>query len=423
MAEATLRLSAEHDDHEASAPVMLVAPAAHPAPAMALEIVRDMAALGDLEAGWSVLFTTHGSPEQVFQSYGWCWHWCRHYLSADEQAACRLAIVIGRLDDRIVLVLPLVVERRAGVTSLSFLGDPICQYGDLLAAPEVRDEASLARAWQFAVTSTKADVANLRKVRRDSLAARLLAHLGSRVVAQDEAPFVDLTKAIQEPGKPPQLANRRRAKNRRRQLRRLEEVGSVHFETLPPGPLASDMAELAIRHKREWLARKNEISRAFADERFLHFFRDAVSGTGPAIDCRVCVLRSNDVVAAIQIMPVCGDHAFLHISVYDPDFERFGAGSLLLEWALHDSITEGARRFDLLPPRYEYKMEFADGVAEVQDHALSMTLAGRLHAAVALGLRRRVKTALAAMPAPVRGFAAAMHRRLSGRTAGPQFED
>jgi CelD/BcsL family acetyltransferase involved in cellulose biosynthesis len=166
----------------------------HLSPLIKFDLVSDLAAFETLEPEWDALFESSGRPTQVFQTFAWNWHWCRHYLAQPASSTgCTLAIVTGRMSDKLVLVWPLVLQRAAGLRQLGWMGDPVSQYGDILAAPEADDDAVLLAAWSFARSATRADVAHLRKVRADSLAARVLNRLGARTVATEHAPYLDLS--------------------------------------------------------------------------------------------------------------------------------------------------------------------------------------------------------------------------------------
>ena len=105
----------------------------------------------------------------------------------------------------------------------------------------------------------------------------------------------------------------------------------------------------------------------------------------------------------------CKGQRFLHVAVYGSKFEKMGVGGLLLEYAVAGCWKDGIGRLDLLAPRHEYKMEFADGTVPVNDHAIALTLAGRAYARGYLGMRRKLKAAVEAMPAPARrAFASAI---------------
>jgi len=102
--------------------------------ACAFALVTDRAAFDALEPEWTDLFDRAGRGTQVFQTFNWNWHWCNHYLGDGSQgsAAPALAVVTARRAGRLVMVWPLVRERVAGLCQLSWMGEPVSQYGDVL---------------------------------------------------------------------------------------------------------------------------------------------------------------------------------------------------------------------------------------------------------------------------------------------------
>ena len=132
------------------------------------------------------------------------------------------------------------------------------------------------------------------------------------------------------------------------------------------------------------------------------FFADIARGREHPIDCRVMSVRSGGEMAAMQVVIDHGNARYLHIAVFSSKFEKCGVGGLLLEHALKDCFSRGYATFDLLAPKHEYKMDFADGTVEVHDHALVLSRRGAAYTAAVLGLRQRAKRAIEAMPAPVR---------------------
>ncbi len=367
---------------------------------LTLQLVDDFAGFERLEADWNALIASAGRPEHIFQGFNWCWHWCRHYLG-DGRHGPELAIVTGRRNGQLVLLMPFVTERRAGLRELTWLGDPVSQYGDVVAAPEAAGPDTLVAAWRWAMTATRADVANLRRVRADAVAAPMLAALGATITATEAAPFLSVGSDTSFSGWE-QRRQPRAIKNRRRQSRRLAELGPVAFERHVGTQAAADLASQAVRLKRDALDAKAAISLALADDRFHAFFADAAAGLGRPAGVTVMALTSNGSPAALKILIENGAACFLHVAVFDPAFEKCGAGALLLEHVVETTIREGRQTLDLLPPRHEYKLDFADGVMQVHDHALAVSTAGWLYARGYLGLRRRAKAVIEAMPAPVR---------------------
>lgn len=373
-------------------------PVASNAP-LAFAMVRDATDFDALEAEWSGLFRRHARPEQLFQAHAWLWHWCRHYATGTRGP--RLAIVTGRRDGRLVLVLPLALMRRAGLKQLVWAGEPVSQYNDALAAPEAADTASLRAAFDFAVRATGADLASLRKVRADAFVAPLLEQLRAEVVATEEAPVIDLAGAgghtVWEAGLPA-----KGRKNRRRYRRRLEEHGTVTLEVLSGDAAAGQLASYAVLMKRAWLKAKDRISLALADDRFAAFFADVAAAGERGVGARVLVQRVNGEITAIQVAFDNGPARFLHLAVYAPKFEKCGVGGLLLEDTIADAGRRGLTTFDLLAPKHPYKLEFTETAQPVHDWALAVSLKGRAWAHGWLGVRRRLKAIVENMPAPMR---------------------
>lgn len=367
---------------------------------LTLELIEGFEGFARLESDWNGLIDTAGRPEHVFQGFNWCWHWCRHYLGDGRQGPT-LAIVTGRSNGRLVLLMPLVIERHAGLRELSWLGAPVSQYGDVVAAPEAQESDTLVAAWRWAVTATRADVANLRRVRSDAVAAPLLVAVGATITATEEAPYLSIGTDNDFNGWEERRQPRAR-KNRRRQARRLAELGPVAFEHHAGNQTTADLAAQAVALKRDALDAKAAIALALADDRFQAFFADAAAGLGRPAGVTVMTLTSNGMPAALKILVENAHVCCLHVAVFDPGFEKCGAGALLLEQVIDRTIREGRQTLDLLPPRHEYKLDFADGVVQVHDYALAVSTAGWFYARGYLGLRRRAKSAIEALPAPVR---------------------
>jgi CelD/BcsL family acetyltransferase involved in cellulose biosynthesis len=375
--------------------------------------VRDLAGFAALEDEWKALHEASAEPHQVFQTFAWNRLWCRHFLPADDAPGPHLAIVTGRQAGRLVLVLPLVVERVAGLTQISWMGDPVTQYGDALATAEARSIGVMRAAWRFAVAATGADVANLRKVRADAVASAALDTLGGRIVARQEAPCATFSGHRQFASYAANLSPKGR-KNRRRHLRRLQEIGDIRFTTAE-GEEAVRLVRLALELKRAWIASRGEVSRAFADKRFERFFVEVASSEAQGTGCRISALCCNDEVAALEVTLDSHRHRFLHIGVYESKFEKFGVGGLLLEHSLQESLEQGIEAFDLLAPRYDYKMEFCTAAVEVRDYALAFTWRGRIYVGTWLGMRAHLKRLVQSAPAPL--------RRLAGRVLAPARAD
>ncbi|MEQ1710978.1 MAG: GNAT family N-acetyltransferase [Hyphomicrobium sp.] len=375
--------------------------------ALSFEIVTERSGFDALEADWNALFQRAGRAVQAFQSFNWLWHWANHYLTP--AASTRLAIVTVRRGGVLILVWPLVRERTAGLDCLAWMGAPVSQYGDVVI-DDLTDAAAVLRAsWVFIAERLAPDLVRLRKVRSDAAVAPLLAEIGTSSSERQQAPYIDLASAPDFETYETRYPAKAR-KNRRRQMRRLEERGAVEFETKAGGAVARELAQLGLALKRTWLADKGLVSPALADERMSRFIADAADGCHRSTGCRVSALRSAGEAAAIEIAFACKGRLLVHVIVYGREFEKAGAGNLLVEESLRRAKADGFDTFDLLAPGDAYKMDWADGAVAVEDFAIELSRAGRLYATVYLGfVRQRLKAVVTSLPASVRRLVASSY--------------
>lgn len=371
--------------------------------ALKFSIISTRDAFDALEAEWSALEGRTNAPQQVFQSFNWCWHWCNHYLpKAEASARLGLAVVTGRTAGRLVTVWPLVLERAFGMRILRWLGEPVSQYGDALAEEGAHRDEVLAAGYDFALRRLAPDVVHLAKVRGDALVAPLLTAEAVPVVAEDRAPFNDLTayesycdfeKAL--PGKD--------KKSRRRHRRRLSEKGAVEASVLRECADAREAATHAVRLKRQWLEARGLSSRAFADSRIEAFMADVAGDGKRPVGCRIGILTCGGERTALEIVFRNGTHAVSHIKVYSPEFELHSPGHLLTEDLLQAIFHEGAAVYDLMAPDAPYKWTWADKSVPVRDYALARTRRGRLYVSLYLKeMRPKLKAAVSRLPVSVR---------------------
>lgn len=378
------------------------------ATALAFTTITDLAGLDSLAGEWNALFERSAHSSQVFQSFAWVWHWTRHFLVRPGRS---LAIVTARHNGRLVLVWPLARTTSRGITQLVWLGEPVSQYGDVLVDQGQDALALMRQTWGHIRESVDADVVNLRKTREDALVAPFLAEVGALSVCHETAPFADLARS----GEFETYAGHRWAakarKNRRRQMRRLEELGAVRIERHAASPEAARLARQAIAVKRAWLCERGLISPALADPAYEEFFAAIAGPDGPAAGCRVSALTVAGEPAALEIAIRCKERLAVHIIAYDARFERQGAGAALMEAGIRDAFQAGITCFDLLGPGGGYKDEWADGAVGIDDYVVPLSLKGQVYARGWLGyVRPRLKSTANSMPLKLRRLATRLTR-------------
>lgn len=374
------------------------------------DVVRTRAGFDALEADWQALFVRAARSEHMFLHFNWLWHWANHYLPASAE----LGIVVGRRNGQLVFVWPLMMERVAGLRQLAFMGAPVSQYGDILADPFPDLEGVLEQAWQCACSTLKPDLFRLAKIRTDATIAPLLAAKAFRVTSQEEAPAATLSAAPTYADVEHRFSAKLR-KNRRRELRRLEERGTLDVAFHTGTTEAASAARLAMTLKRAWLDSRGLLSKAFADTRVDAFFADAVSSTARPCGVAVSVLSSAGENANVAISVTCKGRRALHVLAYALKFEKFGVGKHHLDAALQQAYADGVQVYDFLAPNHAYKMDWADTVVVVADHALALSPLGKLYTDIYLArVREGLKAVLKRLPRRMTRLLAGAHRGSPG---------
>ena len=338
-----------------------------------LGIVTDRDGLAAIRADWIDLAARCGLPQQVFQDHDWLSIWSRHYLDG----RTGLLVVTGRREGRLALVWPLAWRSVLGLRVLSFMGEPVSQYGDAIVDRTLSD-ADLNKAFDY-VAALPAAVLALRRVRADAAIEPLLRRRLGPPANIQHAPYIDFggiadveTFQRRYPGKS--------RSSRRRHLRRLEEQGAVRFAHHGPSAEAEVLVARAIGFKRAWARQTGAVAAAIKDPRFERFFRAAASGEGPCPALRVSVVTCADTVAGVEISVACKGRLFGHVLAPSPDFARFGLGGLLAGQAILSACEQGYAIYDTLAPADSYKRQWTDALVEIGDYTAGRGLVGRLYA-------------------------------------------
>lgn len=371
---------------------------------VSFELITTRAAFDALEGAWTGLFARAGTSAQVFQTFNWNWHWANHYLASSPGGipGLNLCTLTGWRDGKLVMVWPLVSERVRGITQIFWMGEPVSQYGDVLI-DDMPDAMAIMRAgWAYLRTHAAADIMRLRRVREDARVAPLMREIGAQGSNPQIAPCLDLASAKTFEACEQRFTPKSR-RNRRRYMRRLEDQGGVRFERLHGGSMARVCAQTAIDLKSAWLASRGLVSHAISDARMRRFFADAAEAASHPAGCIVSRLMSNGKTAALDVSFACKGRLVVHVIVFDLAFEKAGVGALLMERCIRDAFNEDIAVYDLMAPGDDYKLDWTDGSAGVNDWTLPFSLKGRAYARIYLDtLRGRLKSAMAAIPKPLR---------------------
>ena len=299
-------------------------------------------------------------------------------------------IVIVRRAGRPTALLPTVIGRSAGVKAIRFLGDPLSQYGDIVAVPEATRE-HVEAAWRAAADPRVAKLIHLRKVRADSRLAPILDRAAT-MVAETEAPFVALDGAYNtEPS---------RTRQQRRSHKRLAAHGTIRFEILR-GAEAQPALRRALDLKRQWLEQRGLRSRVVGDPDWEMALMMLAGETGRASPLAVARLSAGGRTVAIEIGFEHARRWCSFLGAYEPAFARTGPGHVQIAEAIAHCVANGITVYDLLPPGDAYKRDIADGAVAVRDYAVPLCASG-LAAMLATRAAPAIKGVVERMPPMLR---------------------
>lgn len=276
-------------------------------------IIADSEGLRELEEEWRDLY--HDAPLATpYQSWAWLYSWWEHYGEGYE-----LRLVTIRVDDLLVGVLPLMLERGTG--RLLFLGSGITNHLDVVARNGWEEE--VGRAGAEALRGMRSwRVADLWQLRPEAAAwylyrswdkHRLAVWQGSCQMLDLEAGWEELLSSLSQKFR----------SNVRRALRRAEQDGG-HWEPAPP-ELAEEAARtLVALHRESWEGR--EIGPEHLTQRFEAHLRTAArrmsaQGLGTVSELR----RDGEVIAS-------------HLVIFGKDF---------VEGYLAGATKEASRRYSI----------------------------------------------------------------------------
>lgn len=345
-------------------------------------LVSDCTGFAALQSAWQKLFDRAASPPQFFQSHTWLETWLETYhadLATDPTR--RLAIIAGYSEGDLVMVWPLIETRRFGLTTLSWMGAPASQYGDVLLARTEGSADWLQSGLKFIEKVLRPDLLLLSNVRADSALIEGMGASPFRTLRDECAPFIDLSKF----GSMDQFRaaySKRTRKTRARKRRRYFEHDNAKSAVGCAGSRATHLTKHAIFMKRAWLASRNLSSRALSSGTFDRFLTAAAHNNTTCYRPILSVLSRGNTHDAIELGFISGLTYFSHLAAYALESRSLSAGMLQFEDTVAYCISNGIEKIDLLAPSDAYKLDWTDQSLAVCDYAKPLSFRGAIFASL-----------------------------------------
>ncbi len=305
---------------------------------MSVDVITSPSALNAIANDWNDLW--HRDPNATpFQSPHWLLPWWEHFGGGELKA------IVTRNKGRLDALAPLYVLRDDDTDeSLGLLlGTGISDYLDILLAPDVAADDVMKQLQSF-----DCQLWDLQQLRPSSpiLAAPLLDSWSENVEEQDPCPVLSI-------GDPKNIGSTHFRKKLRYYRRSLERQGKVSFETATADSLDELLTVLFDLHAARW--RQRGLLGVLADDVIQRFHRDVARGMLAAGALRLYALRLDSRYAAVFYGFAHHDTVYYYLSGYDPALERLSIGTVIVDHAIEQAVSEGAQRFDFLRGAEDYK--------------------------------------------------------------------
>jgi len=335
--------------------------------ALRVERFQDAAALAPLRADWNRLVDQSPRPT-TFLSWEWLEAWWTHFGEGSELHV----LVVRDPDAAVVGIGPFCVERGGGVLPaqiLKFLGTKVVgsDYLDLLAAPGLEREVSTAILDALRADGGTWDLAELsdllpESVGLDSLGENArLTNCTVGISTGEWCPYLPLAPTLE--GYFESIGRSKRSRLKRAK-KAIEGVGCTYAVAETPETLGPALEALFALHTKRWAARglagnlHNPAVRAFH-----HRLAKSLGSEGLM---RIYTLEHQGKAVACDYVLQRGKTVYFYQTAFDPApaWEEYQPGYTLLAHCIEDSVSRGAREFDFLRGREEYKARWTSCARE-----------------------------------------------------------
>jgi CelD/BcsL family acetyltransferase involved in cellulose biosynthesis len=312
---------------------------------------------------WAGLLDQCG--EQVpFVTPVWQQVWLKHF-----QGEKKLRILTARDGERLIAVVPLLIDSSTGPAA-EFVGHySICDYLDAVITPGF-ERATLTTVLRQLRDEgvTKFD---LRGLREDSpvLPAVLEVAEGAGFTATKEEEALSPRVAL--PGSWDDYLGTLSKKDRhemRRKMRRLDSAGRIEMRIITTADEAAPMLDtlfhlmrISNHHKEEFLDRPG-----MAD-----FFRDMTAVMADAGMLRLYALLLDEVPVAMVHNLDVGGTLYMYNSGYDPAYSHYAVGLMSKALLIRDAIESGRTQVDFMRGDESYKYDLGGKDRQVWHVVLS----------------------------------------------------
>jgi len=351
-----------------------------------LSLATTLRSLGRLEHAWRDLEQHCSVPPTVFQCYDWVRQWCEIYAQPESQS--NIHIVIGRRQNEVVFIWPLVLQDRHGLRVLTWAGHPIGQYGDLLIAAGESAEVWIRAATSYIKSNHVADILHLRHVRETSNFAPVARMQWYDGKLNEQAPAMDLSTFKSDEDYSQRYDGQQRKRRKKSQRKMEEAFGAMTVNALQPGDAAHKAIDLAISEKLKWLEERGRFNQVLSCPSHTRLLKKILHEKDSGLRLTVLEIAMGETPSAWEIGFEWNGIHYGYITSHRDGLTDFGIGRLTLDVAQRQALKTGVLEYDLMVPYDQHKESFSSHKERVNDWFKPLTLRGAFIGIVYIGIAR-----------------------------------
>ena len=348
---------------------------------LSIEIIDEMPQFHSVRKEWLELEERASDPLTYFQSYDWCEKWCRIYAPSALSFGGSIHVALIRNNGKLAAILPLAIENRKKLAKvLRFIGEPLIQYSKVLMDENLLKSDELRDCFNQIISDAKCDAIYL-----DHLVSGSPLHNCLDVVdcyqSNDSYTSILSLENFQTGADYFSSLSKQTRKSRKRNRRRLEELGNLRFEAIDgASPTFNEYLKIALGFKSKWLEKTGRPTQKLDDTRINQMVSQLGVDTSHASGVLAFVHFLDDAPVAIEIGFWRLGHYYSFIGSYDWEFGRFSPGKILTEDVLEYLIANDFACYDLLGNPSDYKDNISSETKPIVAFAKGKTLVGSAYA-------------------------------------------
>lgn len=312
---------------------------------------------------WDELLAADIGSSTVFLTREWILNWWK--IFGDGKKLSILMIFDG---SRLVGIAPLAIIEKNSIASpfriVRFLGSGVADHLDFCIHPEYQEKA-MSRIFEFILNDLSWDALDLVDIPDDSRNLPIIRQMMDRhgvayaIRPSIVCPFLSINGYTWD-----SFYAARRSKSTRQDLRRrkrrLDEKGSLTFRRYEKSEAVEHIfPQLFSVYNKRW--ENKNLSISFTGKLEGSFYRDVAADLARIGKLHLLTMELDGKVIAFTLSAFHGSQFTWLITAYDPEFDRFFPGELILTQLLEEVIRSGRfNEFDFTRGDEPYKFKWTD---------------------------------------------------------------